>query len=141
MQISRKSEYAVRAMAILGSQGDDRSMQARELSRSGEIPQKFLEQILLVLKRSGLVVSKRGVGGGYRIACHPRHISVADVVQCIEGDTELFEEGERPDFPGSAGVLHCFTTASQAYWHELRDTTIEDLLNHGSPDSMVGFGI
>ena len=86
MQISRKADYALRAMTILGSLSPDRTMQAQELASAGKIPTKFLEQILLVLKRSGLLKSKRGVGGGYRLGRESRLISVAEVIETVDGE-------------------------------------------------------
>lgn len=144
MQLSKKSEYAVRAIALLASQGVDRSSQSGDIAHQAEIPHKFLEQILLTLRRGGLVVSKRGAGGGYRIAREPRLISVAEVILCVEGETmALPGEAELANatFPGSAGMLDCFTRAFDAYRTILEETTFEDLINHESGDSMVGFGI
>jgi Rrf2 family protein len=142
MQLSKKSEYAVRAISILAAAGIDRSLQANEMAAAGDIPQKFLEQILLVLKRSGLVISKRGVGGGYRIAREPRLITVAGVILSVEGeDLPMPGIDEAGTFPGAAGLVHCFTAASAAYWATLEKTTIDDLLNHQSGDAMVGYGI
>ena len=85
MQISRKAGYALRAVTLLGSLPPDRTMQAQELASAGKIPIKFLEQILLVLKRSGLLKSKRGVGGGYRLGRESRLISVAEVIESVVG--------------------------------------------------------
>ncbi|MDF1754345.1 MAG: Rrf2 family transcriptional regulator [Verrucomicrobiales bacterium] len=142
MQLSKKSEYAVRAISILASHGTENSMQAQELATVGDIPQKFLEQILLILKRGGLVVSKRGVGGGYRIAKEARFITVAEVILNIEGEmSPLPDANHHGEFPGSSGIVHCFTTAMEAYQATLEKTTIEDILNHESGDNMVGFGI
>ena len=142
MQISKKAEYAVRAVAILCAQAPDKSMQAQEMAQLGDIPQKFLEQILLILKRSGLVISKRGVGGGYRIGREPRLLTVADVVESIEGEICPLADLDQPhDFPGSTGIVNCFSTATTAYLTHLQQSTFEDLLNHESGDSMVGFGI
>lgn len=140
MNLSKKAEYAVRAVAILGSRGVESSIQAQELSRDGGIPHKFLEQILLILKRGGVIDSKRGVGGGYRIAREPRLISVWEVVNCIEGEIAP-ELAPGKDFPGAEGITHCFKSASKAYIDALQSTSIEDVLDHGSAESMVGFGI
>ena len=66
MRISRKAEYALRALVALARHG--RPLQIGELSRVENIPVKFLEQILLALRNDGLLASKRGVGGGYTLS-------------------------------------------------------------------------
>ena len=142
MRISKKTEYAVRAAVILASQAQGKSIQARDIAETGEIPHRFLEQILLTLKRSGLVASKRGAGGGYCIAKEARLISVAEVISSVEGaapaSAALYGEGS---FTGAAGIDHCFDSANQAYLSVLENTSLEDLIQHDSGDSMVGFGI
>ena len=65
MRISRKSEYALRALVSLAR--ERRSWGIQELSERENIPVKFLEQILLALRHAGLLTSKRGVGGGYTL--------------------------------------------------------------------------
>lgn len=141
MNLSKKAEYAVRAMVILAAQNPGASMQAQDMSRAGDVPLKFLEQILLALRRGGLVVSKRGVGGGYRIGREPRLISVAEVVQCIEGEPAPLAELPSSGFPGATGIIDCFSRAAQVYWAILEKTNLEDLLHHQSGENMMGFGI
>src|SRR5579862_5409592 len=65
VRISRKAEYALRALVALARHG--RPLQIGELSRVENIPVKFLEQILLALRNDGFLASKRGVGGGYAL--------------------------------------------------------------------------
>ena len=142
MQISRKADYALRAMTILGSIPPDRTMQAQELANAGKIPTKFLEQILLVLKRSGLLKSKRGVGGGYRLGRESRLISVAEVIETVDGELVSFIEAD--DFPtlsGSAGIVKCLEDAEELINQRLAQTSIEDLVQTGADDVMVGYGI
>lgn len=86
MRISAKGEYAVLAMIDLSQayESDDvRTLD--EISNDETIPHPFLVQILLELKRAGLVESKRGAGGGYRLARHPREISLGEVIRLIDG--------------------------------------------------------
>lgn len=142
MQISKKADYALRAMAILAVLPPDRTLQAQELAESGKIPIKFLEQILLVLKRSGLLHSKRGVGGGYRLGRECRLISVAEIVEAVDGELVKFlEEKGYPEFPGSGGILRCLSEAGEATNRRLRETTLEDLIRPDAADAMVGYGI
>ncbi len=142
MQLSKKAEYAVRAVAILGARTRERSIQAHEMAQIGDIPQKFLEQILLVLKKAGIASSKRGVGGGYRISRDPRLITVAEVIACVDGEINPLPANRTDaDFPGAAGIRNCFSTASKSFVEQLEKTTFEDLLAHEHGDCMVGFGI
>jgi len=83
MRISRKSEYALRALIAMARAR--RSWQIAELSAQEKIPVKFLEQILLVLRRGGLLTSKRGVGGGYSLATPPARITVGQIVTLMDG--------------------------------------------------------
>ncbi len=83
MRISRKAEYALRALVALARSGG--AMQIGELSRAESIPVKFLEQILLALRNDGLLTSKRGVGGGYMLKKAAGKISVGAVVRALDG--------------------------------------------------------
>ena len=142
MQFSRKADYALRAMTILGSIPPDSTMQAQELANAGKIPTKFLEQILLVLKRSGLLKSKRGVGGGYRLGRESRLISVAEVIETVDGELVSFIEADDfPTFSGSAGIVKCLEDAEELINQRLAETSIEDLVQTGADDVMVGYGI
>jgi Rrf2 family protein len=83
MRISRKAEYALRALVALARQGSP--LQIGELSRLENIPVKFLEQILLALRNDGFLASKRGVGGGYALKRDAGKISVGEVVRSLDG--------------------------------------------------------
>jgi Rrf2 family protein len=83
MRISKKAEYALRALVAMAR--GSRWIQIQELSRQENIPVKFLEQIMLSLKQGGLLTSKRGVGGGYSLRVKPSEISVGDVVTIMDG--------------------------------------------------------
>ncbi len=142
MQISKKADYALRAVAILAALPPERTLQAQELAEAGRIPIKFLEQILLVLKRAGLLRSKRGVGGGYRLGRESRLITVAEVVEVADGELlQFLDTMSYPDFPGSRGIRRCLGEAGEATNRKLRETTLEDLIRPDVGDAMVGYGI
>jgi len=141
MQLSRKADYALRAMTLLAGLPPGRALSAQELASAGEVPVKFLEQILLVLKRAGLLKSKRGVGGGYQLERASRLISLAEVIEAADGELiRLVEEGEELSFPGSEGLRHHLVRAAGLANEALAKTTLEDLLLHQA-DAHVGFGI
>ena len=85
MRISRKGEYALRAMAFLALNYKKAPVHIHEISRREKIPEKFLEQILLQLKRAGMLDSKRGVRGGYLLLRAPRRVSLAQIIRTIDG--------------------------------------------------------
>ncbi|TVR48096.1 MAG: Rrf2 family transcriptional regulator [Puniceicoccaceae bacterium] len=87
MKLSKKGEYTLRALIDLGiaqSMGRD-FIQVSELARQEELPVKFLEQILLDLRRAGIITTKRGKYGGYAIARPLGTIVVGDVIRLIDG--------------------------------------------------------
>jgi Rrf2 family cysteine metabolism transcriptional repressor len=85
MRLSRKGEYALRAMIVLSMNYGKGPTRIQEIADRERIPKKFLEQILLDLKRAGLLESKRGAGGGYRLIKPPREITFAQIVRIIDG--------------------------------------------------------
>lgn len=85
MKISRKGEYALRAMIYLALNYDKGTVQIRDIAKRENIPEKFLEQILLTLKKAGLLQSRQGIGGGYSLIRPPNEISLAEVIRIIDG--------------------------------------------------------
>jgi Rrf2 family protein len=85
MKLSVRGEYALRALLVLGQHDDDSVMTIAKISEQQNIPKRFLEQILNDLKSAGIVQSRRGIAGGYRLARPPEEITIAAVVRHIEG--------------------------------------------------------
>src|SRR6266446_4480162 len=85
MKLSVRGEYALRALLVLGLNYPRPVVRIQTISDQQNIPKRFLEQILNDLKSAGIVQSKRGMAGGYRLARRPEEISLASVVRHIEG--------------------------------------------------------
>jgi len=85
MKLSVRGEYALRALLVLGLKYDQPVIRIQTISEQQNIPKRFLEQILNDLKSAGVVQSKRGVAGGYRLARRPEEITLAVVIRHIEG--------------------------------------------------------
>jgi Rrf2 family cysteine metabolism transcriptional repressor len=85
MKLSLRGEYALRALLVLGLNYHQDVVRIQTISEQQNIPKRFLEQILNDLKSAGVVRSKRGVAGGYRLARKPEEITLAAVVRHIEG--------------------------------------------------------
>src|SRR5882757_8025707 len=88
MKLSAKTEYACLAMLQMAREyGNPEPLQIRRIADEQGIPSRFLVQILLQLKGAALVASTRGAAGGYRLSRPPGEISIAEVIDVIEGDT------------------------------------------------------
>lgn len=86
MPISTKSEYAARALLHLALNSDSgRPVRSGEIAQRQSIPKRYLEQILLLFKKEGLIRSKPGLNGGYFLAKPARDITVARLIRAIEG--------------------------------------------------------
>ncbi len=85
MKLSLRGEYALRALVVLGLNYGKSVLRIQAISEQQNIPKRFLEQILNDLKSAGVVDSKRGVAGGYRLSKPPEEISLAIVIRHIEG--------------------------------------------------------
>ena len=83
--LSSRAKYATRALLELTLHHDRRPVQIHDIAERQNIPIKFLEQILLSLKRAGFVQSRKGPGGGYFLAKSPNEITLGAVVRAMDG--------------------------------------------------------
>ncbi len=107
MRISAKVDYAVRAMCELAARDDDTPMKADQLAAAQEIPLSFLNNILVDLRRAGIVRSTRGQVGGHRLARPAEQVTIADIIRAVEGPLADVR-GIRPEaleFSGPANGL------------------------------------
>jgi Rrf2 family protein len=91
VRISAKGEYAIKAMPDLAMQRGRALVPIQEIADRQGIPQRYLEHVLLALKRGGLLTSKRGSTGGYHLAKAPDEITVAAVLRAVDGGGAPFE--------------------------------------------------
>ncbi|WP_425234273.1 RrF2 family transcriptional regulator [Ulvibacterium sp.] len=83
--LSKKTKYGLKALAYLASQRDNNPVQIAEIAKQENISQKFLESILLTLRKTGFLGSKKGKGGGYYLIKKPSEILMTDVMRILEG--------------------------------------------------------
>jgi len=91
MRISAKGEYAIRAILDLAMRHGKGLVPIQEIAARQGIPQRYLEQVLLLLKRAGFLVSKRGSAGGYDLERPPSEITVGEVLRAVEGNLTPLE--------------------------------------------------
>jgi Rrf2 family cysteine metabolism transcriptional repressor len=85
MLFSTKAEYGVRLMIELGRQGGETPVSLSAIAEAENLPLSYLEHLVANLRKAGLVESRRGAHGGYRLARPARQIAMLDVVQALEG--------------------------------------------------------
>src|SRR5947207_15280786 len=85
MKLSLRGEYTLRAFVVLGQSYQQPVVRIQTISEQQNIPKRFLEQLLNELKSAGVVESKRGVSGGYRLAQPPDNVTLARVIRHMEG--------------------------------------------------------
>jgi Rrf2 family protein len=108
-------------------------VQSRDLAQQEGLPNKFLESILLALRRGGFLESKVGSGGGYRLSRSPREIGVGDLVRRLEGRLTIKESASRGESsPGSLAVRLINEKLTTATDDVLDAMTLEELMEHVS---------
>jgi len=142
MRLSTKGEYASRAMLELSRRYQDGPIHSREISKAQEIPQNFLEQILLLLKRAGYLKSRKGQRGGYVLAKPPDQITVAEVIRVMDGplapiDCVSVMAHETCPMEGTCGLRWLWKDVRDAVAEILEKTTFADLVSRGKPAAGV----
>lgn len=118
--LSAKGVYGLTALFELGLRYNKGAIQIREVAERHSIPQHYLEQILVILKKAGYVESFRGAQGGYALACDPDSVPVMEVLARLEGRLEVVGEEKRD---GALGF----------YWDEI-ERELADTLDRSLGD-------
>lgn len=149
MQVSARADYALRAAAELaraslagaGPTGNG-TLKGERISDEQGIPKKFMENILLDLKRHGIVRAQRGASGGYWLAQPPEEITLADVIRAVEGPLANVR-GEWPEAVEYRGAAQSLTEVWIAMRASMRSVleavTLADLVEGNLPPSVTSF--
>ena len=138
MQISRKIDYALRAMIYLVLQNERRPCSVAEIAAREGVPKKFLEKIIQDLIHHGIVRSTRGAQGAYTLARAPEAIAFKDIIEAIEGPVSVNvcvgDNGDASDcvmFP-NCGMLWVWQEAQKRVMDLFANTTLADVrARHG----------
>jgi Rrf2 family protein len=128
--LSQKARYALRALFVLGQHEGDKPVMIADIAEQANVPRKFLEQILLEMKRRGIVHSQRGKFGGYTLGREPEDISFAEVLRVIDGPLALSPCASRTAYRKCDDCEDENTCAIRKVLLHVRDTTAEILENH-----------
>ncbi len=130
MRISAKGEYAIKAMLDLAMHRGRALVPIQEIAARQAIPQRYLEQVLLALKRSGLLTSKRGSTGGYHLNKAPEEVTVGAVLRAVEGGSAPFEGGP----PGRRAGAYSHDLGE--LWEEIADA-VTGVVDRWTLDDLV----
>jgi Rrf2 family protein len=131
LRLSKRTEYGLRAVVQLARLWPRNFVQAKDLAQEEDLPNKFLESILLALRRGGFLESKVGSGGGYRLSRSPRDMLVGDLIRRLEGRLTV-KEGQQPSdqSPGKVAVRLINQKLTDATDDVLDRMTLEELMDH-----------
>jgi Rrf2 family protein len=133
LRLSKRTEYGLRAVVQLARLWPAKFIQSRDLAQQEELPNKFLESILLALRRGGFLESKVGSGGGYRLSRSPREIEVGELIRRLEGRLTIKEKEAVPGAelsPGRVAIRLVNERLTQAMDAVLDKMTLEQLMEH-----------
>lgn len=120
--ISAKGVYGLTALVYVGIRYNKGAVQIRDIAESNDIPQHYLEQILVTMKKAGMVESYRGAQGGYALAKPPGQISILSVLTTLEGRLEIVPEQRKVE------GLAFFWKDLERGIRDLLELTLEDLI-------------
>ena len=132
MWVSSKGEYGLRALFDLTQHYGRGPIQTKDISRRQAIPEPYLSQLLIILRKAGLITSQRGPQGGHSLARPPAEINLAEVIAVLEGTTApvfCVEENVGSDclLESQCVLRDVWCEVKQAVDTVLRRTTLEDL--------------
>lgn len=139
MRVTARGDYAVRAAVELAAAGGE-ARKVSQIAAAQNIPPRFLENILLALRRAGLVQSRRGTDGGFRLSRPPEEITIASVLRAVEGPIANVQ-GVAPDqvaYSGSAAALRDVWVAVRASLRGvLERVTLADVASGSLPEEVT----
>jgi Rrf2 family protein len=133
VKISSRGLYALKALTHLAEAYDRGLVKIREIAEEEEIPEKFLEGILVTLKNARVVTSQRGREGGYRLRRPPGEILIGEIVRSVDGPLAPFGDAVELAYrvktePRHAGLFDLFLDVRNAAAAILDHTSLEDLV-------------
>lgn len=141
MRLSTKSRYGTRLMLDLAEQNSRKYVQLKEISERQGISLKYLEQIVIPLKRARLVESLRGASGGYRLAKPAEKISVGEIVATLEAGKDLTRCDAHPQSCNRAetcSVRKLWRDATKAVYDKLNRVHLSDLVSKKKDPDCAG---
>jgi Rrf2 family protein len=134
LELTRRGDYAVRAMLALGQHSGDGWLSVPAVSAEMAIPERFLPRVMADLVDAGLVVGRRGRTGGYRLARPPDRITLLDIIAATEAEPDLrtcILRGGPCGLDGRCAVHDAFSGARRAMLERLGATSLAEVVRNG----------
>jgi Rrf2 family protein len=143
MKISQKGLYALQAMMMLARHYNQGAIRIRDIAYEEELPEKFLELILLEMKNARMVESVRGAKGGYQLRRPPAEIHLSEIIRLIDGPLAPFGDAEQLrtliDRDAEHRALYkVFLAVRDAAAKILESTSLADIANHSATSQRKG---
>ena len=135
--LSKKTKYGLKALTFIARNKENTPSQVSEIAKSEQIPQKFLESILLTLRKAGVLGSKKGKHGGYYLRNAPSEIKMADIMRVLEGPIAMvpcvslnyYEKCDDCPDETTCSVHKLMLEVRDSTLKVFKNTTLEDLSN------------
>lgn len=131
MKISSRSRYGIRFMMELAERSSDRPVMLREIAEAQDISEKYLSQIVIPLKKAGLIKSSRGAKGGYFIGLDPAKITMMDLILLLEDNfyvTDCLQNPASCKYTPKCASRHFWATLQFDITKSMRERTLADLV-------------
>jgi Rrf2 family protein len=130
MKLSTKSKYGIRAMLVLATSPVGEVIMAKRIAEVQQLPETYLEQLMLILRKAELVIALRGAKGGYMLARSPKSITLAEVVEALEGPVDIADCANVPNCSApmdACALQEVFARVNDAILGELKSATLASL--------------
>jgi Rrf2 family protein len=144
LQISRKIDYALRAMIHLAGLPRDKIASLQDLSTTLHLPREFLAKILKLLAEKNLVRSARGARGGYQLARPAADVSFLEVIEAVEGPVQLnvcLDHMDRCDVSASCTMVHVWKAGQERMLEVYRRTSLAELIREPEAPLPIALGL
>ena len=137
MKISTKTRYGLRALIYIAEEtanDEEKLVRIKEISENQKLSVQYLEQILFKLKKSKIIVGKRGANGGYRLNKEPKDISILEIFNILETDIRVVmcDKHNKNCVRTDCRTLYLWEKLDTALSQILKDTTLAELMLNGA---------
>ena len=130
MKLSTRSRYGLRAMLVLAMHGGEDPVMTKVIAEKQNLPATYLEQLMLALRKAGLVNATRGARGGYVLAREPERISLAQIIEALEGSLNIADCADVPNCcfdPGACALKDVYVEANKVLYDAFDRISIAEL--------------